>query len=279
MPIQKRKSIITAPLIALVFGITVPQSAIADNLPADTTYSEGINQHYNLEFIPAQTKFNAIYIDPAGTSKRTGAKYKSWLKKVNASSNKIYQALFKLGNLPKGPSYSTSDLYLSIYSGSFQSYLLQLKKSLAKKKAVKTDELLLGELVAGVEAAGDKWIALYNEDFAASNLSAPKTNPNITFSYADDPSGSKILYATLSDTATFNQQALRVTSYDFEWYEGATTATSIPGSADIESVKASNNVFSLNGAVAGGLYFFRIKAVNASGAGPWSTFFQATIPG
>jgi hypothetical protein len=87
------------------------------------------------------------------------------------------------------------------------------------------------------------------------------------------------LYATLSDTATFSQQALRVTSYDFEWYEGATTATSIPGSADIEPIKTSDNVFSLNGAVAGGLYFFRIKAVNSVGAGPWSPFFQATIPG
>jgi hypothetical protein len=279
MSIQKYKSIVAVLSISLILGNAAPQPAMADNLPADTAYSEGINQHYNLEFIPAQTKFNAIYTEPAGTSKRTSAKYKSWLKKVNASSNKIYKALFNLGNLPKGPSYSSSDLYLSMYSGQFQSYLLQLRKSLEKKKAVKTDELLLGELVAGVEAAGDKWIALYTEDFTASNLSAPKTNPNVTFSYADDPSGSKILYATLSDTATFSQQALRVTSYDFEWYEGATTATSIPGSADIEPIKTSDNVFSLNGAVAGGLYFFRIKAVNSVGAGPWSPFFQATIPG
>jgi hypothetical protein len=98
MPIQKYKSIVAVLSISLILGNAAPQPAMADNLPADTAYSEGINQHYNLEFIPAQTKFNAIYIEPAGTSKRTGAKYKSWLKKVNASSNKIYQALFKLGN-------------------------------------------------------------------------------------------------------------------------------------------------------------------------------------
>ena len=277
MPIQKRKRIITAPLIALVLGITVPQSAIADNLPADTTYSEGINQHYNLEFIPAQTKFNAIYIDPAGTSKRTGAKYKSWLKKVNASSNKIYQALFKLGNLPKGPSYSTSDLYLSIYSGSFQSYLLQLKKSLAKKKAVKADQPLLQTLVDDITKQSDSWIALYAEEFTASNFSAPTTTPDITFTVADDPAGGKILYANLANTANFDPQALRITSYDIEWYVGSSTSTPLPNSADIESLKAGGNAFSLSGAVAGGLYFFRIKATNSVGTSPWSTFFQATI--
>ena len=278
MSIQKYKGIITALSISLILGITAPQSAIADNLPADTTYSESINKYFNLEFIPADEKYGALLIEPAGTSLRSGAKYKSWLKRTNASMSKISAALSKLTALPAGPSYSKSDPQLKTYVASYSKYLTAVKKSLAKKKAVKADQPILQALADDIAKQGDAWNALYAEEFAASNFSAPTTTPNITFTAADDPAGGKILYANLSDTASFDQQALRITSYDVEWYVGSTTSTSYPISGDITSVKAGAPViFEFTGAVAGGLYFFRIKAVNSAGKGPWSTFFQTTI--
>ena len=136
---------------------------------------------------------------------------------------------------------------------------------------------MLQTLVDDITKQSDSWIALYAEDFTASNFSAPTTTPDITFTVADDPAGGKILYANLANTANFDPQALRITSYDIEWYVGSTTSTPLPNSADIESLKAGGNAFSLSGAVAGGLYFFRIKATNSVGTSPWSTFFQATI--
>jgi hypothetical protein len=277
MSIQKCKSIITALSISLILGITAPQSAIADNLPADTTYSDSINNYFNLEFRPADEKYRALLFQPAGTSPRTGAKYKSWLKQTNASMSKISTALSKLTALPAGPSYSKSDAQLKIYVAATSKYLTAVKKSLAKKKAVKADQPLLQTLVDDITKQSDSWIALYAEDFTASNFSAPTTTPDITFTVADDPAGGKILYANLANTANFDPQALRITSYDIEWYVGSTTSTPLPNSADIESLKAGGNAFSLSGAVAGGLYFFRIKATNSVGTSPWSTFFQATI--
>ncbi|CAN2246534.1 Fibronectin type III [actinobacterium SCGC AAA044-D11] len=278
MSTQKYKGIITALSISLILGITAPQSAIADNLPADTTYSESINKYFNLEFIPADEKYRALLIEPAGTSLRSGAKYKSWLKRTNASMSKISAALTKLTALPSGPSYSKSDPQLKIYVEAHSKYLAAVKKSLAKKKAVKADQPILQALADEISKQGDAWNALYAEEFAASNFSAPTTTPNITFTAADDPAGGKILYANLSDNASFDQQALRITSYDVEWYVGSTTSTSYPISGDITSVKAGTPViFEFTGAVAGGLYFFRIKAVNSAGKGPWSTFFQTTI--
>ena len=277
MSIQKYKGIITALSISLILGITAPQSAIADNLPADTTYSDSINKFFNLEFIPADEKYGAILIDPAGTSNRSGAKYKSWLKRTNASMSKISAALSKLTALSAGPSYSKSDPQLKTYVEAYSKYLAAVKKSLAKKKAVKADQPILQALADDIAKQGDAWNALYAEDLAASNFSAPTTTPNITFTVADDPAGGKILYANPANAANFDQQALRITSYDFEWYVGSSTSTPISGSADLESIKANGNVFSLTGAVAGGLYFFRIKATNSVGSSPWSTFFQATI--
>ena len=277
MSIQKYKGVITALLISLILGITAPQSAIADNLPADTTYSDSINKFFNLEFIPADEKYGAILIEPAGTSNRSGAKYKSWLKRTNASMSKISAALSKLTALSAGPSYSKSDPQLKTYVEAYSKYLAAVKKSLAKKKAVKADQPILQALADDIAKQGDAWNALYAEDLAASNFSAPTTTPNITFTVADDPAGGKILYANPANAANFDQQALRITSYDFEWYVGSSTSTPISGSADLESIKANGNVFSLTGAVAGGLYFFRIKATNSVGSSPWSTFFQATI--
>ena len=277
MSIQKYKGIITALSISLILGITAPQSAIADNLPADTTYSDSINKFFNLEFIPADEKYGAILIEPAGTSNRSGAKYKSWLKRTNASMSKISAALSKLTALSAGPSYSKSDPQLKTYVEAYSKYLAAVKKSLAKKKAVKADQPILQALADDIAKQGDAWNALYAEDLAASNFSAPTTTPNITFTVADDPAGGKILYANPANAANFDQQALRITSYDFEWYVGSSTSTPISGSADLESIKANGNVFSLTGAVAGGLYFFRIKATNSVGSSPWSTFFQSTI--
>jgi hypothetical protein len=152
-----------------------------------------------------------------------------------------------------------------------------VKKSFAKKKAVKSDQPIIQTLADAIAKEGDAWIALYTEDLAASNFSAPTTTPNVTFTVADDPAGGKILYANLANTANFDPVALRITSYDVEWYVGSTTSTPLANSADIESVKAGGNLFSLSQAVAGGLYFFRIKAINSVGTSPWSTFFQAII--
>jgi hypothetical protein len=46
----------------------------------------------------------------------------------------------------------------------------------------------------------------------------------------------------------------------------------------VELSSSSNTVtLDLTGTVVGGLYFFRVKAINSVGAGPWSTFFSATI--
>ncbi len=276
MSIQKYKGIFTALSISLILGITAPQSAIADNLPADTTYSDSINKFFNLEFIPADEKYGAILIEPAGVSKRTGAKYKSWLKRTNASMSKISAALSKLTALSAGPSYSKSDPQLKTYVEAYSKYLAAVKKSLAKKKAVKADQPILQALADEISKQGDSWNALYAEDFAASNFSAPTTAPSVTFTASDDANGGKTLTATLADNANFNQQALRITSYDIEWYVGSTTSAAIPNSVELSS--SSNTVtLDLTETVVGGLYFFRVKAKNSVGAGPWSTFFSATI--
>ncbi|CAN2245453.1 Fibronectin type III [actinobacterium SCGC AAA044-D11] len=276
MSIQKYKGIITALSISLILGITAPQSAIADNLPADTTYSDSINKFYNLEFIPADEKYGALLTEPAGMSKRTGAKYKSWLKQANASMSKISTALSKLSALPAGPSYSKSDPQLKIYVAAYSKYLSEVKKSFAKKKAVKSDQPKIQVLADEIAKEGDAWIALYTEDLAASNFSAPTTAPSITFTAADEPTGGVTLTATAANNANFDQQALRITAYDIEWYVGSTTSTAISNSLVLSASNDSVS-FELSGAVVGGLYFIRVKAINSVGAGPWSTFFQTTI--
>ena len=276
MSIQKYKGIITALSISLVLGITAPQSAIADNLPADTTYSDSINKFYNLEFIPADEKYGALLTEPAGMSKRTGAKYKSWLKRVNSSMNKISVALSKLSALPAGPSYSKSDVQLKKYIEAYSTYLVGVKASLARKKVLKSDQIMDRIYADATAIEGDAWIALYTEDLTASNFSAPTTAPSVTFTASDDANGGKTLTATLADNANFSQQALRITSYDIEWYVGSITSAAIPNSVELSS--SSNTVtLDLTETVVGGLYFFRVKAINSVGAGPWSTFFSATI--
>jgi hypothetical protein len=276
MSIQKYKGIITALSISLILGITAPQSAIADNLPADTTYSGSINKFFNLEFIPADEKYGAILIEPAGVSKRTGAKYKSWLKRTNASMSKISAALSKLTALSAGPSYSKSDPQLKTYVEAYSKYLAAVKKSLAKKKAVKADQPILQALADEISKQGDSWNALYAEDFAASNFSAPTTAPSVTFTASDVSADGVSLIATLANNSSFDQQALRITSYDFEWYVGSTTSTAIADSVVLTSSGVTITL-TLTGTVVGGLYFLRVKAINSVGAGPWSTFFQTTI--
>ena len=276
MSIQKYKGIITALSISLILGITAPQSAIADNLPADTTYSDSINKFYNLEFIPADEKYRALLTEPAGISKRTGAKYKSWLKRVKSSMNKISSALSKLSALPAGPSYSKSDVQLKKYIEAYSTYLVGVKASLARKKVLKSDQIMDRIYADATGIEGDAWIALYTEDLGASNFSAPTTAPSVTFTASDDANGGKTLTATLADNANFSQQALRITSYDIEWYVGSITSAAIPNSVELSS--SSNTVtLDLTETVVGGLYFFRVKAINSVGAGPWSTFFSATI--
>jgi len=276
MSIQKYKGIFTALSISLILGITAPQSAIADNLPADTTYSDSINKFYNLEFIPADEKYRALLTEPAGISKRTGAKYKSWLKRVKSSMNKISSALSKLSALPAGPSYSKSDVQLKKYIEAYSTYLVGVKASLARKKVLKSDQIMDRIYADATGIEGDAWIALYTEDLGASNFSAPTTAPSVTFTASDDANGGKTLTATLADNASFNQQALRITSYDIEWYVGSTTSAAIPNSVELSS--SSNTVtLNLTETVVGGLYFFRVKAINSVGAGPWSTFFSAII--
>ena len=276
MSIQKYKGIITALSISLILGITAPQSAIADNLPADTTYSDSINKFYNLEFIPADEKYGALLTEPAGTSNRTGAKYKSWLKRVKSSMNKISSALSKLSALPAGPSYSKSDVQLKKYIEAYSTYLVGVKASLSRTKVLKSDQIMDRIYADATAIEGDAWIALYTEDLAASNFSAPTTAPSVTFTASDDANGGKTLTATLADNASFNQQALRITSYDIEWYVGSITSAAIPNSVELSAI--SNTVtLNLTETVVGGLYFFRVKSINSVGAGPWSTFFSAII--
>ena len=276
MSIQKYKGIITALSISLILGITAPQTAIADNLPADTTYSDSINKFYNLEFIPADEKYGALLTEPAGTSNRTGAKYKSWVKKANASMSKISTALAKLTALPAGPSYSKSDPQLKIYIDAYSKYLSVVKKSFAKKKAVKSDQPIIQTLADAIAKEGDAWIALYTEDLAASNFSAPTTTPSVTFTASNDSTDGVSLIATLANNSSFDQQALRITSYEYEWYVGSTTSTAIADSV-VLNASGVNLTLTLTGTVVGGLYFLRVKAINSVGAGPWSTFFQTTI--
>jgi len=278
MSTQKYKGIITALSISLMLGITAPQTAIADNLPADTTYSDSINKFYNLEFIPADEKYGALLIEPAGTSNRTGAKYKSWVKKANASMSKISTALAKLTALPAGPSYSKSDPQLKIYIDAYSKYLSVVKKSFAKKKAVKSDQPIIQTLADAIAKEGDAWIALYTEDLAASNFSAPTTTPSVTFTASDVSTDGVSLIATLANNSSFDQQALRITSYEYEWYVGSTTSTAIADSV-VLNASGVNLTLTLTGTVVGGLYFLRVKAINSVGAGPWSTFFQTTITG
>ena len=278
MSIQKYKGIITALSISLILGITAPQPAIADNLPADTTYSASINDLYNLIVVAEGQNFAKIVTKAAGNSARSSSKYKSWLKQVNTSQGKISGALSKLAKLTAGPSYSKSDAFLKTYVADYESYLKMNKSALTKKKATKADLTSLTAISEKISKEAVDWVSLYSEEFAVSNFSAPTTTPDVAFSAADDLVGGKILYATLANTANFDQQALRITSYDVEWYVGSSTSTSYPISGDITSVKAGDPVvFEFTGAVAGGLYFFRIKAVNSVGKGPWSSFFQTTI--
>jgi hypothetical protein len=278
MSTKKYKGIITALSISLILGITAPQTAIADNLPADTTYSDSINKFYNLEFIPADEKYGALLTEPAGTSNRTGAKYKSWVKKANASMSKISTALAKLTALPAGPSYSKSDPQLKIYIDAYSKYLSVVKKSFAKKKAVKSDQPIIQTLADAIAKEGDAWIALYTEDLAASNFSAPTTTPSVTFTASNDSTDGVSLIAALANNSSFDQQALRITSYEYEWYVGSTTSTAIADSV-VLNASGVNLTLTLTGTVVGGLYFLRVKAINSVGAGPWSTFFQTTITG
>ena len=276
MSIQKYKGIFTALSISLILGITAPQSAIADNLPADTTYSDSINKFYNLEFIPADEKYRALLTEPAGISKRTGAKYKSWLKLVKSSMNKISSALSKVSALPAGPSYSKSDVQLKKYIEAYSTYLVGVKASLSRTKVLKSDQIMDRIYADATAIEGDAWIALYTEDLAASNFSAPTTAPSITFTAADEPTGGVTLTAAAANNANFDQQALRITAYDIEWYVGSTTSTAISNSVVLSASNDSVS-FELSGAVVGGLYFIRVKAINSVGAGPWSTFFSAII--
>ena len=276
MSIQKYKGIITALSISLILGITAPQSAVADNLPADTTYSDSINKFYNLEFIPADEKYGALLTEPAGTSNRTGAKYKSWLKRVKSSMNKISSALSKLSALPAGPSYAKSDVQLKKYIEAYSTYLVGVKASLARKKVLKSDQDISRIYADAIAKEGDAWIALYTEDLAASNFSAPTTAPSATFTASDVSTDGVSLIATLANNSSFDQQALRITSYDFEWYVGSTTSDAIADSVVLTSSGVTITL-TLTGTVVGGLYFLRVKAINSVGAGPWSTFFQTTI--
>lgn len=229
-----------------------------------------------MEFIPADEKYGALLTEPAGVSKRTGAKYKSWLKRVNSSMNKISSALSKLSALPAGPSYAKSDVQLKKYIEAYSTYLVSVKASLARKKVLKSDQIMDRIYADATASEGDAWIALYTEDLAASNLSAPTSAPSVTFTAVDDSTGVLTLTAAPENNANFDQQALRITSYELEWYVGSTTSAAIPNSIVLSS-SSTSVTFDLEGVVVGGLYFIRVKAINSVGAGPWSTFFQTTI--
>ena len=132
-------------LLVLLVNLVGAQPALAVN-PQDTAYSTNIDKYYNSVIVVEVAKFNKLLDQPAYNSARTSAKYKAWVKQVNASGSKMSAAYSKLAALTTGPSYTKSDALLKIYSASSLSFHATYKKALAKKKSMEADTTLLNDL-------------------------------------------------------------------------------------------------------------------------------------
>jgi hypothetical protein len=255
------------------------QSSYADNLPADTTYSAAITKLYSGGFTSAINENIKLSGNPAGTTSRTSAKYKAWVKQMNTSYEKMVKSISPVLALVPGPSYADSDPLLESYLKTYQSWISTAKKNLSLAKVTKAQSAALQKITDSLSTLGEAWNAQYAIDLAKANLRAPASTPTIAFSGGPDVNNKNVLtlYATTSNNSTFDQLALGVTSYVAEWYVGSITSTAIPTSVQITEPSQPAS-FSLSDVVSGGTYFFRIAAVNAAGQGIWSPMNQALMP-
>ena len=263
---------------ALASTLTLfPQGSRADNLPADTTYSAGIDTLYNNGFVPASNELAKVSNLPTGNQPRTSTKYKAWAKRMNSAYAKIGTYIPKLLALTVGPSYAKSDSLLRKYLLDYKSFITLVSTSIVKTKVSSAENALLTKNSKTLGGEGNAWIAQYEIDFGVANLKAPAVAPSISFATATTAPGS--LYATLSDNALFSAQALGVTSYVIEWYIGSASSEAITSTGTIvENGYSKQASFELTGVVSGGTYLARVAALNSGGQGAWSQLFNITLP-
>jgi len=282
MKIQGLKRITTVALLALTLGAAIPTISHADNQPADTAYSGAIDNLYSKTFMPAVAAYYKVTNSPAQQLVRTSAKYKEWLKLINASIAKVTSSIAAVNALVASPSYQSSDILLKKYLADYAAYMSVMKKSFnnaaGTTKSAKAQLLASQKKLANaITAEGNSWGAQYTIDSSISNLAAPATAPSVTFTTGNDTNTNQFsLYATVVDNSTFNQKALQVTGYVYEWYEGSITSTPIPGKILVKDISTLPLVLALNGIISGGVYGFRIAAVNPTGQGVWSSYNLVT---
>jgi hypothetical protein len=275
-----RKVLIFRLAVTLALSSTLtlyPQGSRADNLPADTTYSAGIDTLYNNGFVPASNELAKVANLPTGNQPRTSTKYKAWAKRMNSAYAKIGTYIPKLLALNAGLSYTKSDSLLRKYLLDYKSFITLVSTSIAKAKVSSAENALLTKNSKTLGLEGNAWIAQYEIDFGVANVKAPAAAPSISFSTATTAPGS--LYATLSDNALFSAQALGVTSYVIEWYIGSASSEPITSTGTIiENGYKKQASFELTGVVIGGTYLARVAALNSGGQGAWSQLFNITLP-
>ena len=284
MKIQGLKRITTVAVLALTLGVAIPTISYADNQPADTTYSGAMDTLYSGIFMPAVAAYEKLTNSPAQPLVRTSAKYKAWLKLINASITKVTSSIAAVNGLVASPSYQSSDVLLKKYLADYAAYMSVMKKSF--NNAAVTTKTAKAQLLASqvklanaVTNEGNSWGTQYTIDMSISNLAAPATAPSFTFTTGTDTNTNLFsLFANVVDNSTFNQKALQVTGYVYEWYEGSLTSTPIPGTILVKDISTFPFSLALNGIVSGGTYGFRIAAVNPTGQGVWSSLSFTKIP-
>jgi len=282
--IQGLKRITTVAMFALTLGFAIPTISHADNQPADTTYSGAIETLYSGTFTSAVAAYEKLTHSPAQQLVRTNAKYKAWLKLMNASIAKVISSIAGVNGLVPSPSYQSSDSLLKKYLADYVAYMSVMKKLFNNVGATtKTAHAQLvasqKKLASAFSTDGDSWATQYTIDSSISNLAAPATAPSVTFTSGNDANTNLFtLFATVIDDSNFSQKALQVTSYVWEWYEGSLTSTPIPGTILVKDISTPPLVVGLSGIVSGGSYFFRIAAVNPTGQGVWSSYLSTKIP-
>lgn len=269
-------------LLALsVIVMTIPQSAFAENTPEDTAYSANLFSKYNDVYYVVDNAYVVIATSPDANLKSTSAKYKAWVKKMIPAIDKVLASIPAVVAITPSPGYAKSDALLKKYLKDMTTELTLKKKILLAKKIVNSDLTKDASLLSLITKDMNAWSSAQQADSALANFSAPSTWPTITFSQGPDQNNILTLYATLADSASFSQQALQVTGYAFEWYEGTISATPIPTKillADLTDEQKKALTVSLSGVVSKGTYLFRVAAINSAGQGEWSSPFTTTMP-